>query len=68
VWNDGSVVSSPVSAIRDHRRHDLEQIADDAVIGDFEDRRIASLLMATIVRAPFMPTTCWMAPEMPSAT
>ena len=24
--------------------------------------------MATMVRAPFMPTRCWIAPEMPSAT
>src|SRR5208282_5136716 len=28
---------------------------------------LASLLMATMVRAPFMPTTCWMAPLMPRA-
>src|SRR4026207_298140 len=28
----------------------------------------ASLLIATIVREPFMPTRCWIAPEMPSAT
>jgi hypothetical protein len=27
----------------------------------------ASLLMATMVREPFMPTMCWMAPLMPSA-
>src|SRR5438270_12946828 len=27
----------------------------------------ASLLMAMIVRAPFIPTMCWMAPLMPSA-
>ena len=27
-----------------------------------------SLWMATAVRAHFMPTRCWMAPEMPSAT
>jgi len=27
-----------------------------------------SLLIATIVREPFMPTRCWIAPEMPSAT
>src|SRR6266852_5538255 len=26
-----------------------------------------SLLMATMVRAPFIPTTCWIAPLMPSA-
>ena len=27
-----------------------------------------SLLIATIVREPFIPTRCWMAPEIPSAT
>ena len=28
----------------DHRRHDLEQVADDAVVGDFEDRRVGILV------------------------
>ena len=28
----------------DHRRHDLEQIADDAEVGDFEDRRVGILV------------------------
>ena len=46
---------------------ELEDVADDAVVGDFEDGRVLSLLMATMVREPFMPTTCWMAPLMPSA-
>ena len=27
-----------------------------------------SLLMATMCLAPFMPTRCWVAPEMPHAT
>jgi hypothetical protein len=27
-----------------------------------------SLLIATIVRASFIPVTCWIAPEMPTAT
>ena len=29
---------------RDHRRHDLEQVADDAVVGDLEDRRLGILV------------------------
>ena len=29
---------------RDHRRHDLEQIAHDPVIGDFENRRLGVLV------------------------
>ena len=29
---------------RNHRRHDLEQIADDPVVGDFEDRRLGVLV------------------------
>ena len=28
----------------DHRRHDLEQVADDAVVGDLEDRRVGILV------------------------
>src|ERR1039457_5757695 len=28
---------------------------------------LASLLMATMILDPFMPTRCWMAPEMPTA-
>jgi len=34
--------------------HDFEDVADYAVVGDFEDGALASLLMATMVRAPFM--------------
>src|SRR5437763_9656378 len=28
----------------DDRRHDLEQVADDAVVGDLEDRRVGILV------------------------
>ena len=54
---------------RDDRRHDLEQVADDAVVGDLEDRRVGILVDRDDGAAtPFMPTRCWIAPEMPSAT
>ncbi len=36
-------------------RYEFEQVADEAVVGDFEDRASASLLMATTMRASFMP-------------
>ena len=38
------VVTSSTLYGRDHRRHDLEQIADDAVVGDLEDRRVGILV------------------------
>ena len=34
----------PFLELVDQRRHNLEQIPDDPVVGDFEDRRIAILV------------------------
>ena len=45
----------------------FEEVAYDAVVGNFEDGASASLLMATMHCEPFMPTRCWMAPEIPTA-
>jgi glucuronate isomerase len=49
------------------RRQHLHGVADDAVVGEVEDRRVGSVLMATITSALSMPTRCWIAPEMPAA-
>ena len=49
-------------------RQRREQIGDQAVIGNLEDRRLFILLMATITLLSFMPARCWRAPEMPTAT
>jgi hypothetical protein len=49
------------------RWKDSEEIADDAEIGDPEDRRFGSLLMAMMCFEEDMPARCWMAPETPAA-
>jgi hypothetical protein len=45
----------------------LVHVAHDAEVGDAEDRGLGSLLMAMMFFEPFMPTMCWVAPEMPAA-
>ena len=50
------------------RGNDLEQIADEPVVRDLEDRRQGSLLIATMQRDDDMPARCWIAPEIPTAT
>src|SRR5208337_3239902 len=47
--------------------HELKNITNNSVVRDFEDGAFWSLFTATIVREPFMPTTCWMAPLIPNA-
>ncbi len=47
---------------------DLEHVAHDPVVGDLEDGRVASLLMATMTLDDDMPARCWIAPLMPAAT
>ena len=44
VWKLAAGNRQLLVQLRDHRRHDLEQIADDAVVGDLEDRRLGILV------------------------
>ena len=53
----GSLPFGPADG-RDQFRDHLEEIAHDSVVGDFENWGVASLLTATIVFEPFMPTRC----------
>ena len=47
---------------------DFEEVAYDAVVGDFEDRRVLVFVDGGDgARRLSCPTTCWMAPLMPSA-
>ena len=48
-------------------RDDLEEVADDAVVGDLEDGRFGVLVDGDDDLEPDMPARCWMAPEMPKA-
>lgn len=48
-------------------RHYVEEVVDDAIVGDVEDGDTGSLLMAMMVSVPFTPAMCWTAPEMPMA-
>ena len=46
---------------------DFEEVAYDAVVGHFEDGGVFVLVDGDDGLAPFMPTRCWIAPEMPMA-
>jgi hypothetical protein len=48
-------------------RDDLEQVADQADVGDLEDRRFLVLVDGDDDFESFMPARCWIAPEMPIA-
>ena len=71
LFRSGNVVhvSAPWSPcgldLVDQLGEDRERVAYHAEVGQAEDRRVASLLIATIRLEPFMPTTCWVAPLMP---
>jgi hypothetical protein len=43
-------------------RYGPEQIGLEAVVGDAEDRRLSSLLIATMTFESFMPARWWIAP------
>ena len=43
------------------------QVADDPVVGDLEDRRLAVLVDRDDGLRVCMPARCWMAPEIPTA-
>ena len=47
--------------------HDLEQIADNAIVATLKMGASGSLLTATITFEVFIPARCWIAPEMPQA-
>ena len=46
-------------------RQDLEQIANEPVIRDLEDRRFGVLIDGDDDLGVLMPAICWIAPEMP---
>jgi hypothetical protein len=52
---------------RDQRRDHLVQVADDGVVGLGHDWGAGSVLIATIVFAPWQPAMCWIAPLIPQA-
>jgi hypothetical protein len=43
------------------------QVADDGVVGLGHDWGAGSVLIATIVFAPWQPAMCWIAPLIPQA-
>ena len=57
----------PFAELRVELGDDLEQIADEAVVGDLEDRRLLVLVDRDDDLESFIPARCWMAPEMPTA-
>ena len=46
---------------------ELEQVADQAIVRDLEDRRLGILVDRDDTFESFMPARCWIAPEMPTA-
>ena len=51
-----------------HLGHGLEQIRDQAVVGDVEDGRLLVLVDRDDDLGILIPARCWMAPEIPTAT
>jgi len=46
---------------------DLEEVCGDAVVGELEDGGVGVFVDGDDGLRAFMPTRCWMAPEMPTA-
>jgi len=59
--------SAPVLERVDEGGQHLVHVAHDAEVSHTEDRGVLVLLTATMFFDPFMPTRCWVAPEMPKA-